>query len=93
MEAIINKYGLKEGLIIREGQIINWPYDEDEPTSSELETIIGEYELATDYIEKRVAEYPDVEDQLDMIYKDQINGTSTFAEAILEIKTKYPKPE
>ena len=43
------------------------------------------------YAEKRRAEYPSVEDQLDMIYWDKINGTSVWQDTITAVKTKYPK--
>jgi|TARA_R100001460_G_scaffold8549_2_gene21105 hypothetical protein len=43
------------------------------------------------YKQKREAEYPHVKDQLDMLYKDQVNGTTTWKDAITVIKEKYPK--
>lgn len=43
------------------------------------------------YIEKRLAEYPSLSDQLDMIYWDKINGTNLWQEKISQIKSKYPK--
>tara|TARA_X000001382_G_scaffold285_2_gene388 strand:+ start:2120 stop:2437 length:318 start_codon:yes stop_codon:yes gene_type:complete len=43
------------------------------------------------YAQKREQEYPHVKDQLDMIYKDQLNGTTTWKDAITTIKNKYPK--
>lgn len=43
------------------------------------------------YAEKRVAEYPSIADQLDMLYWDKVNGTNNWQEAISEIKAKYPK--
>lgn len=43
------------------------------------------------YAEKRILEYPHFRDQLDMIYKDQLNGTTTWKDAITTIKNKYPK--
>ena len=36
--------------------------------------------------------YPSVGDQLDMIYKDMKNSTTTHADAVEAIKVKYPKP-
>lgn len=45
----------------------------------------------TSYIEKRLAEYPPLGEQLDMIYWDKVNGTNLWQEKITEIKTKYPK--
>ena len=43
------------------------------------------------YAEKRVAEYPSIAEQLDMIYWDKVNGTDLWVEKIKAIKTKYPK--
>lgn len=43
------------------------------------------------YVELRKAAYPAIEDQLDMIYWDKINGTSVWQDKITEIKEKYPK--
>ena len=43
------------------------------------------------YIEKRLAEYPSIGDQLDMIYWDNVNGTNLWQSKIAEIKAKYPK--
>lgn len=46
---------------------------------------------APNYKEKRAAEYPDIADQLDMIYWDMVNSTQNWREKIAEIKAKYPK--
>ena len=43
------------------------------------------------YQDLRVAEYPAIGDQLDMIYWDKINNTNKWVETITEIKNKYPK--
>ena len=43
------------------------------------------------YVEKRLAEYPPISDQLDMIYWDKIDNTNYWMETITEIKNKYPK--
>jgi 2-keto-4-pentenoate hydratase len=36
--------------------------------------------------------YPAIGDQLDMIYHDQADGTTTFKDAIKAIKDAHPKP-
>jgi len=36
--------------------------------------------------------YPTIGDQLDMIYHDQVDGTTTFKDAIEAIKDANPKP-
>lgn len=43
------------------------------------------------YAQKREQEYPHVKNQLDMIYKDQVNSTTTWKDLIATIKAKYPK--
>ena len=48
-------------------------------------------EPAKTYTELRQAEYPSLQDQLDMIYWDKVNGTNTWQETITSIKAKYPK--
>ena len=47
---------------------------------------------AQEYARSRKAEYPEMADQLDMIYWDGVNETTTHKDAIDAIKTKYPKP-
>ena len=43
------------------------------------------------YQELRSRAYPSIGDQLDMQYHDSVNGTTTWADAIAAVKTKYPK--
>jgi len=45
-----------------------------------------------EYITGRKSEYPKVEDQLDMIYKDMKNGTTQWVDFITSVKDRYPKP-
>ena len=90
MQAILDKYGHKEGLSMSGDKITEWPYSEKKPTQAELGVIASEYTAKTAYILSRKSEYPSIEDQLDMIY----HGTLTsWKAAIKAIKDKYPKPE
>ena len=43
------------------------------------------------YAELREAEYPSREEQFDMQFHDQVNGTTTWKDTIQAIKDKYPK--
>ena len=43
------------------------------------------------YAELRMKEYPSREEQFDMQYHDQVNGTTTWRDTIQAIKDKYPK--
>lgn len=50
-------------------------------------------EVEVPYDMERARAYPSVGDQLDMIYKDNKNNTTTHADAVEVVKAKYPKPE
>ena len=76
--------------------VLVWEDEEQvEPTEEELNTEIArlqsEYD-SQDYARKRKAEYNAL-NQFELISDDAINGTTTHRDAILAIKTKYPKPE
>ena len=43
------------------------------------------------YADRRRDEYPIIGDQMDMIYKDMKNSTTTHATAVEAVKTKWPK--
>jgi len=49
-------------------------------------------ETSLEYKAERAEAYPPVGDQLDMIYKDNLNGTTTHKESVEAVKAKYPKP-
>ena len=58
-------------------------FDEDEATFA-----------ATQYQRDRKKEFSKkIGDQLDMIYWDQVNGTTTFKDFVAKIKSDNPKPE
>ncbi len=67
-------------------------------TDEEIELIRLDEERAAieaskvDYMAKRIAEYPGIADQLDMLYKDQRDGTNHWFDLVDSIKKKYPKP-
>ena len=44
------------------------------------------------YKYKTERQYPSIEDQLDLQYWDQVNGTTKWKEAIAKIKSDNPKP-
>jgi len=64
---------------------------DDPPTEAEVATRAEELRKKDAYRLKRKGEYPRPQEQLDMQYHDQVNGTTTFKDAIAAIKTKYPK--
>ena len=67
------------------------------PTETECTEGLAALQAAWDlefdsYKSKRRAEYPSQEEQWDMQYWDQVNGTTTWKDSIKAIKDKYPKP-
>ena len=46
---------------------------------------------SSNYAMFRLEAYPSIGDQLDMQYKDAVNGTTTWKDAIAAIKAKYTK--
>ncbi len=45
------------------------------------------------YIQARQAAYGSISDQLDMIYWDKVNDTTTWQDHIAKVKSDNPKPE
>lgn len=44
------------------------------------------------YQEERAFAYPSIQEQLDLQYWDQVNGTTKWKEAIAKVKSDNPKP-
>ena len=65
----------------------------EKPTDSAIETKMAELKAeftANEYARNRKAEYDSL-NQFELISDDAINGTTTHKDAIVAIKTKYPK--
>jgi len=95
---------MKEGFDIRniDDECFDWQGDSlgstegfTPPTKEELKAKLAE--LLTEYDSKvyqrhRSIEYPELTEQLDMMYHDQLNGTTNWKEAVDAVKNAYPKP-
>ncbi len=47
---------------------------------------------ASDYATKRREEYPTIQAQLDAMYRDKEDGTTTWFDSIKAVKDRHPKP-
>ena len=56
-----------------------------------IEIVEGPDIVEPSYTELRAAEYPSLQEQEDMKYWDEINGTTVWRDTITAIKEKYPK--
>ena len=82
-----------------DGNVIEWDISLtksglSQPTEKAIQTnldsMISDWEVQA-YARNRRAEYPSQGDQNDMIYKDNKNSTTTHADAVEAVKTKWPK--
>lgn len=67
------------------------------PSESDCTTGLAALQAAWDlendsYRSKRRVAYPSQEEQWDMQYWDQVNGTTTWKDAIAKVKSDNPKP-
>jgi len=93
---------IESGTITRNfgGSIVSIPQD---PANSDYQQFIqdvaeqglsiveGPDIVEPSYTELREAEYPTIQEQEDMKYWDEINGTTVWRDTITAIKDKYPK--
>ena len=82
---------------VRDDKILAWDIAEKrtnkpQPTEAEIQTemdrLQAEYD-ATQY--QRDRQYPSIGDQLDMQYHDQLDGTTTWKDAVAKVKSDNPK--
>ena len=72
--------------------IINW--SSSEISKEDIKTKMAELQTEYDnnqYQRDREIAYPSIQDQLDMQYWDNVNGTTTWQDAISKIKSDIPK--
>ncbi len=75
---------------------VEWNSPEiSKPTQEELDTalqqVISDQKRLNTWLPQRISAYPPIDKQLDMLYWDQVNGTTVWKDAIANIKEKFPK--
>lgn len=70
------------------------PYDIIVRVSSSQKPTIKEVDfLVEKHIDQmRRDEYPSIQNQIDMLFHDKINGTNEWVKTIRAVKNKFPKP-
>lgn len=66
------------------------PKPSQDTLDTELDRLRTEY-TSKQYQRDRAKIYPTIQDQLDLLYWDKVNGTNNWQTAIQAIKDKYPK--
>ena len=84
--------------VVSNGDIDNIDWNSDditEPSKADIEAKIAEQKTAYDnnkYQRDRAVAYASIQDQLDMQYWDNVNGTTTWKDHIAQVKADNPKP-
>lgn len=69
--------------------------DVQKPSQSEFDTALQEAIVKqkgiNTWLPQRIAAYPTFQAQLDMLYWDQVNGTTIWKDTIYSIKQQFPK--
>jgi len=74
--------------------IKEWNHTDTQPTEAQIETAHNEWKTEYDAKQyQRDRQYPSIQEQLDMQYWDAVNGTTTWKDAIAQVKADNPKPE
>ena len=69
--------------------------DKVKPTEEEFDTALASVKsewTAQEYARERALAFPSIGDQLDMQYHDQLDGTTTWKDAVAKVKSDNPKP-
>ena len=66
-----------------------YDHDNDQYLDHEMKPVIID-EAKVEKYDARLRNWPLIEDQLDMMYWDQVNGTTVWKDTITKIKEEYP---
>ena len=81
-----------EFVVVDDTEIRWMSKDITQPTDEAIEAELARLKAVEAYQKPRRESYPPIGEQLDMLYWDQVNGTTTWKDSITKVKTDYPKP-
>ena len=73
---------------------IEWLNETTPISKADIEAKVAELQTTYDnneYQRNRASQYPELKEQLDMQYKDLLNGTTTWKDAVAKVKSDNPK--
>ena len=70
---------------------IEWLEDTAPISNEDINAKVEEIKVRDAHQAPRQRAYPTIQDQLDMMYKDEVNGTTTWKDAIAKVKSDNPK--
>lgn len=72
---------------------IEWTHGTEAISVADIQAKMSEIETRDAHIIPRQKAYPSLQQQLDMMYHDQVDGTTTWKDAIAKVKADNPKSE
>ena len=72
---------------------IEWLEDTAPISNEDINAKVAEIKVRDAHQAPRQKAYPTIQEQLDMQYWDSVNGTTTWKDAIAQVKADYPKSE
>ena len=92
----VRKINPNAELVVRDNNIdtIEWHNGTTPIPKADIEAKMVEVQAEYDnnqYQRDRATAYPTIQDQLDMQYWDNVNGTTTWEDAIAKVKADNPK--
>tara|TARA_R100000656_G_scaffold48907_1_gene39487 strand:+ start:250 stop:546 length:297 start_codon:yes stop_codon:yes gene_type:complete len=91
VQAILNLVG---GGISAIDEDVTYLSGQTPPTEEEVDAEVIRLQSEYDALQyQRDRQYPSIGDQLDMQYHDELNGTTTWKDAVAKVKADNPKPE
>ena len=74
------------------GPLSEYTFEMEAPTKADVDAEVARLEQQhTDTQYQRDRQYPSIGDQLEMQYHDQLDGTTTWKDAIAKVKADNPK--
>lgn len=77
--------------VIKGDNPVEWLEGTTPISESDIEAKVAEITTRDAHKEPRQKAYPSLQQQLDMMYHDQVDGTTTWKDAIAQVKADYPK--
>ena len=75
-----------------ESEVVDWMDNENPPTNEAVNAKITELKAEYDANQyQRDRQYPTWQEQMDMQYHDQLDGTTTWKDAVAKVKADNPK--
>ena len=73
--------------------ITNWKsLDITQPSDAEIHAEVNRLQAEYDALQyQRDRQYPTWQEQMDMQYHDELNGTTTWKDAVAKVKADHPK--